>query len=221
VELDPTTLPWTSVYKILIGSVVPRPIGWISTVNPAGQPNLAPFSFFNVACANPPHVLFCPMVRSTDGQPKDTLRNVRQSGEFVANIATEALAQAVNLSSTEFPPEINEFEAAGLTAEPSAAVRPPRVAESPIHLECVLHQIVDLGTQPGGGSVVIGRVVHLHVRDEVLIPPDKIDLARLQPIARQAGNSYARVTDTLICPGGLTNRSDPMPRQYIGMAHTH
>jgi flavin reductase (DIM6/NTAB) family NADH-FMN oxidoreductase RutF len=194
-EIDPLSLPWNSVYKILIGSVVPRPIGWISSIDSEGCANLAPFSFFNVVCANPPHVLFCPMIRATDQKPKDTLRNVRASGEFVVNIVTEELAQAMNLTSTELPADVNEFELSGLTPQPSAVVRPPRVAESPLHFECKVATIFDIGDQPGSGSVVIGRVVHIHVREDVLIESDKIDLEKLKPIGRLAGSGYCRVTD--------------------------
>lgn len=195
-EINPSELPWKSVYKILIGSIVPRPIGWISSINLNGQPNLAPFSFFNIVCANPPHVVFSPMIRSTDQQPKDTLINVRATGEFVVNIATFALAEAVNISSTEFPPDVNEFERAGLDSITSSVVRPPRVAQSPIHFECRVAHIVDLGSIPGAGSVVIGEIVHIHVDESVLIGTDKIDLAKLDPIARLAGNAYCRVTET-------------------------
>ena len=145
--------------------------------------------FFTAAGANPPHVLFCPMIRATDGQPKDTLHNVRASGEFVVNIVTETLAAQMNITSTEFPAEVNEFAAAGLTPIPSVVVRPPRVAESPIHYECRLTQIIDLGQEAGAASVVIGQVVHLHVDDALLIGGDKIDIAQLQPIGRLAGNS--------------------------------
>ncbi len=160
-EINPTELPWNSIYKIMIGSIVPRPIGWISSVDEEGCPNLAPFSFFNAVCPNPPTVLFCPLIRGTDHQPKDTLRNVRQTGEFVVNIVTRALAEAMNVTSTEFPAQVDEFQAAGLTPAPSVVVRPPRVAESPIHYECKLDQVVEIGSQPGAGSIVIGRVVHL------------------------------------------------------------
>jgi flavin reductase (DIM6/NTAB) family NADH-FMN oxidoreductase RutF len=194
-EISPDALPRQSIYKILIGSVVPRPIGWISTVNASGQPNLAPFSFFNVVCPKPPTVLFCPMIRGTDGCPKDTLNNVKATGEFVVNIVTEPLMQAMNLSSTEFPVFVNEFEAAGLSAAPSRVVRPPRVGESPIHFECKLNQIVEIGDQPGGGSVVIGTILHIHIDQRVLIGEDKINWAELKPIGRLAGHSYTRVTD--------------------------
>lgn len=187
----------------MVGSVLPRPIGWISSINPSGQPNLAPFSFFNVASGNPPHVLFCPMVRGSDGQAKDTLRNVRagrkagdgRPGEFVVNIVTEALAERMNLTSGEFGPEVNEFMVAGLTPMPSMVVLPPRVGESPIHFECVVAHILDLGEGPGAASIVVGRIVHIHVDESVLKGTDKINLQALQPIGRLAGSAYTRVTD--------------------------
>jgi flavin reductase (DIM6/NTAB) family NADH-FMN oxidoreductase RutF len=190
-EISPEAISPASMYKLLVGSVVPRPIGWISSISETGVYNLAPFSFFNVASANPPHVLFCPTVRGTDGGRKDTLHNIRETGEFVVNIVTAQLGDAMNLTATEFPPDVDEFAMAGLTAVPSAVVRPPRVGESPIHFECQLAQIVDLG----GGHVVIGRVVHVHVDDRVLIGGDKIDVTALQPIGKLAGNAYTRVTD--------------------------
>lgn len=183
------------MYKIMIGSILPRPIGWISSINPDGCANLAPFSFFNAVCSNPATVIFCPSVRSTDSASKDTLNNVRSTGEFVVNIVTEELATAMNLTSTEFPSEIDEIEAAGLTPLPSKLVKPPRVGESPIHYECRVMEIINIGDAPGGGSIVVGRVVHLHVSEEVLLGTDKIDLARLKPVGRLAGNAYCRVTD--------------------------
>jgi flavin reductase (DIM6/NTAB) family NADH-FMN oxidoreductase RutF len=196
-EFTPDSLPWKSMYKLMIGSIVPRPIGWISTVDDQGQPNLAPFSFFNAAGATPPSVLFCPMVREVDAGQKDTLHHVRATAEFVVNIVTEALGPAMNLTATEFPSEVDEFAAAGLAPAASALVRPPRVAESPIHFECRVAHILDLGTEPGAASVVIGRVLLLHVADELLLGPDKIEIARLQPIGRLAGNGYCRVADSM------------------------
>jgi flavin reductase (DIM6/NTAB) family NADH-FMN oxidoreductase RutF len=194
-EITPSQLPHESIYKIMIGSVVPRPIGWISSIDPDGRHNLAPFSFFNVVCPKPPTVLFCPNIRGADGSQKDTLRNVRATGEFVVNILSEALAEAMNLSSAELPPEIDEFQFAGVTPVPSLIVKPPRVQESLIHYECRVTQIVDISDQPGGGSIVIGEVVHLHIDDSVLIGSDKINLSILQPIGRLAGAAYTRVTD--------------------------
>ena len=194
-EVTPYSVPWQTMYKLMIGSIVPRPIGWISTLNENGVPNLAPFSFFNAICANPPHVLFCPMIRSTDENPKDTLRNVRATGEFVVNIVTEELAKAMNQTSAELPPEVDEFAVAHLIAEPSVVVRPPRVAASPVHYECKVAQIVEIGDQPGAGSVVIGQVVHLHIDESVLIEGDKIDIEKLKPVGRLAGRAYTRVND--------------------------
>lgn len=194
-EASTEQLDWRSTYKIMIGSILPRPIGWISTVSAEGVRNLAPFSFFNAVCSNPPHVLFCPTVRGTDGAFKDTLRNVRESAEFVVNIVTEGVAEAMNISATEYPAEVDEFEQAGLTPAPSQTVRPPRVAESPIHFECRVAHIYDIGDHPGAGSVVIGRVLHLHVDDEMFVEGDKIDLEKLRPVGRLSGPRYCRVTD--------------------------
>jgi flavin reductase (DIM6/NTAB) family NADH-FMN oxidoreductase RutF len=196
-EIAPDSVPRASLYKILIGSVVPRPIGWISTVNASGQPNLAPFSFFNVVCAKPPTVLFCPMIRSTDGNTKDTLNNVKATGEFVVNIVSGELAEQMVETSVEIAADVNEFELAGLESAPSEVVKPPRVAASPIHFECKLTQIVEIGNNPGGGSVVIGEIVHLHVDERVLFDEDKIDLAALKPIGRLAGSAYVRMTDLI------------------------
>ncbi len=202
------SLPHQAVYKILTGAVLPRPIGWISSINEAGQANLAPFSFFNVVCANPPTVLFCPMYSSARQSKKNTLHNVASTGEFVVNIVTEALANAMNLTSGEYPDEVSEFDVAGVTPTASVAVKPPRVAESPIHFECRVQQIIEIGSGAGSGAVVIGQVVHLHVDDAVLLGEDKIDLSKLQPIGRLAGTAYTRVTDVfdLVRPPAESNK---------------
>lgn len=192
-ELDPSTLSHQSIYKILTGSILPRPIGWISSIDLDGRPNLAPFSFFNVVCSNPPTLLFCPMIRGVDGSPKDTLINVRLTGEFVVNIVTEYLLKAMNDTSIEAPSEFNEFEFAGLTLSPSVTVRPPRVLESPIHFECKVNQIVDINNAPGGGSIVIGTITHIHAEERVMLGTDKINLTALQPIGRLMGAAYCRV----------------------------
>jgi flavin reductase (DIM6/NTAB) family NADH-FMN oxidoreductase RutF len=199
-EINPEQLPWQAIYKIMISSILPRPIGWISTVDAAGHPNLAPFSFFNAVASRPPTVVFCPTIREFDSGPKDTLRNVRATGEFVVNIVTEALAEAMNVTSTEFPSDVDEFVAAGVTAERSAVVAAPRVAESPIHFECRVEQIVEVGGGPGGGALVVGRIVHLHVAPSVMAGEDKIDLGALRPIGRLSGAGYCRVTDVFLMP---------------------
>ncbi|RJP49100.1 MAG: flavin reductase family protein [Anaerolineaceae bacterium] len=194
-EWNPNELPHQSVYKLLTGAILPRPIGWISSMDADGHPNLAPFSFFNVVCARPPTVVFCPLIRGTDGKTKDTLNNVRATNEFVVNIVSEDLVEAMVLSSVEAPPEMNEFEFARVTAEPSVTVRPPRVRESRVHFECRVRQIVEISPEPGGGSLVIGEVLHIHVDESVLMGGDKINLAALRPVGRLAGGSYVRVTD--------------------------
>jgi flavin reductase (DIM6/NTAB) family NADH-FMN oxidoreductase RutF len=196
-EINPDALPHQSIYKILTGSVLPRPIGWISSLDLQGRPNLAPFSFFNVVCSNPPTVLFCPLIRGIDGNKKDTLNNVRATNEFVVNIVTESLLPAMNASSVEASPGFNEFEFAGLTPAPSILVKPPRVAESPIHFECKVREIIDINNAPGGGSIVIGTIVHIHVEDRVLLGEDKINLTTLQPVGRLAGGAYSRVTEII------------------------
>ncbi len=194
-EINPADISQKSMYKLLSGSILPRPIAWVSTVDQAGEHNLAPFSFFNAVSSNPPYVLFCPNVRGTDGRQKDTYYNIQATGEFVVNIVTESTAAAMNLTAQELPADVDEFKLAGVTPVPSQAIQPPRVRESPINFECVLNQIVELGDGPGGGSVIIGRVVHLHVSDSVLMDGDKINLEALQPVGRLAGADYTRVTD--------------------------
>jgi flavin reductase (DIM6/NTAB) family NADH-FMN oxidoreductase RutF len=196
-EINPNDLPHSSVYKLLTGSILPRPIGWISTVNAQGRPNLAPFSFFNAVCSKPPTVVFCPLIRGRDGKTKDTLNNVRATNEFVVNIVAEELLPAMNLSSVEAPPDLNEFEFAGVTPAASHAVRPPRVQESPVHFECRVRQIVEISSEPGGGSLVIGEVLHIHVAERVLVGGDKINLAALKPVGRLAGGGYARIADVI------------------------
>jgi flavin reductase (DIM6/NTAB) family NADH-FMN oxidoreductase RutF len=196
-EIDPTTLPYQSIYKILTGSVLPRPIGWISSIDMDGRPNLAPFSFFNVVCSNPPTILFCPLIRGTDGNTKDTLNNVRSTHEFVVNIVTEELLNAMNATSIEGPPDFSEIEFAGLTLAPSVTVKPPRVAESPIHFECKVKQIIDINDAPGGGSIVIGTITHIHTEERVMLGLDKINLMALKPIGRLMGSGYCRVTNII------------------------
>jgi flavin reductase (DIM6/NTAB) family NADH-FMN oxidoreductase RutF len=196
--IDPSALERQNMYKLLIGSVVPRPIAWVSTISPGGRPNLAPFSYFNIACANPPTLLFCPN-RRADGSKKDTLLNIEATGEYVIHIVDEARVEQMNRTSAEFPPEVDEFEQAGLTPSPSRRVRPARVAEAPIAFECRLFQIVPVGDAPSGGDVVIGRVLLVHIRDDVR-PDTDVDLRALRPVARLAGSGYARITDTFDLP---------------------
>lgn len=196
--IEPHTLPWQDAYKLLIGSVLPRPIALVSTVDAEGTANLAPFSFFTAICAEPMLVCFAPMLRGGDGHRKDTLNNILQTNEFVINIVSEPLAAPMNACSREYPPDVDEFLQSGLSKAPSFIVKPPRVEQSLIHLECVLEQALHFGDTPGAGSLVIGRVVMLHIRDE-LYQNGKVDIALLQPLGRMAGQIFTRaVADTFV-----------------------
>jgi flavin reductase (DIM6/NTAB) family NADH-FMN oxidoreductase RutF len=189
--IDPATTEPRDLYKILIGSVVPRPIGFISTVSTGGVFNLAPFSFFNAVTGNPPVVAFTASFRDPR---KDSYVNIKSTGEFVVNIVSEAIAEKMNLTSGEYPHEHDEFAISGLTPVASDLVKPPRVAESPVNMECKLLQIVDISDLPFGGSLILGRVVRFHVDDHV-VDNFRIDPEKLRAIGRMGGNEYARTRD--------------------------
>ena len=192
-DFDPEALPVAERYGLLISLVAPRPIAWVSTVDAEGRANLAPFSFFTGITASPMTVCFCP-ANHRDGRKKDTLANIEATGEFVINVVGEDLAERMNRTSTEFPPGVSEFEQAGLTPEPSAKVRPPRVKESPSQLECHTLQIVRVGEGPLAGNLVIGKVVHIRVSDSVW-KEGRISHRDLKPIGRLEATWYARVSD--------------------------
>jgi len=186
---DPQT-----VYKALIGVVNPRPIAWVTSVDALGRVNLAPFSFFNAFGASPPVVIFSPVVRR-DGGFKDTLLNVQATGEFVLNAAVESLSEQVNQTSRELPHGENEAEQAGLRLVPSVLVRPPRVADSPVQMECKLLQVLPIGSGPGAANLVIGEVLLFHIDDAVLDDRGQVDPRKLRTIARLGGDTYCRSTD--------------------------
>jgi flavin reductase (DIM6/NTAB) family NADH-FMN oxidoreductase RutF len=196
--IDPAEQTVLESYKLMTGLIVPRPVALVSTVDRDGIANVAPFSFFSGVGANPPTVLFCPSLRSAGaGRPddrKDTLRNVEQTGEFVVNIVSDAIAAAANTTAADVGPEIDEFLLAGLTAIPSEVVRAPRVAESPAQLECKLQQIVFAGQGSGAGVVVIGEIVRFHLRLD-LESNFRIDPARLDAVGRMAGNTWVRTRE--------------------------
>jgi flavin reductase (DIM6/NTAB) family NADH-FMN oxidoreductase RutF len=194
VIVDPAAADYRDVYKLMTGVIVPRPIAFVSTVSTDGVRNLAPFSFFTGISANPPVICFSPMVRGSDGRRKDTLRNVEATGEFVVNVVSEDFGPQMNACSGEYPPEVDEFEVSGLTAVPSDIVKPPRVAESRINMECRLVQVVHVSPKPLGGSIVLGEVLRFHIRDE-LFDRYKIDPDRLRAIGRMGGPTYVRVSD--------------------------
>jgi flavin reductase (DIM6/NTAB) family NADH-FMN oxidoreductase RutF len=193
-HLEPTPQNAPDVYHQLVGLVTPRPIAWVTTVSPAGVVNLAPFSFFNTFGANPPVVVFSP-TNKRDGSKKDTLRNVEAGGEFVVNASVAALAEKVNLTSKELPPDQSEIELAGLHTTPSVKVSPPRVTESPAALECKVLQIVPVGNGPISANLIIGEVVMIHVADEVLDAAGRPDPRKLKTVARLGGDFWCHTSD--------------------------
>ncbi len=188
---DPADLTGTERYKLLIGSVVPRPIGWIGTVDADGVRNLAPYSFFNVVAGTPPTVVFSAGRRGDAA--KDTLANVLATGEFTVNVVDEDLAEAMNLTSGEYGPEVDEAAMAGIEMAPGAVVAAPQVTASPVRLECRLVRTVELD-EPPTNTVVFGRVVWIHVRSD-LLDGTRVDPIRLRAVGRMAGSGYTRTVD--------------------------
>lgn len=176
--------------------IVPRPIGWISSLDADGVPNLAPYSFFNGVSYAPPVVMFASNGPQPHG-PKDTITNIESTAEFVVNMATWDLRDKMNATCAPLKPDIDEFVYAGLTAEPSRLVRPPRVAESPIHLECVYLQTVELPSDDplARNAMVLGRVVGIHIRDDVLCD-GLVDMAKIRPLSRLGYMDYAVIDET-------------------------
>ncbi|WP_413711715.1 flavin reductase family protein [Rhizobium sp. Rhizsp82] len=195
--IDAEALDATQAYKLLIATVVPRAIGWLSTLSTDGVANLAPFSFFTVVGRKPP-VLSISMQPKSDGLTlKDSFVNIRDTGEFVANLATLGLAGQMHRSAIEHPSDVDEFEATGLEKTPSTIVRPPRVALAPVAMECKLDRIIPVGDL--GDHVVWGRVVRFHIRDDAYLEGGRIDTAALSPIGRLAAE-YTLVENVFTAP---------------------
>ena len=195
-KIDLVEMDRAEAYKLFITAIVPRPIGWISTLSAEGVPNAAPFSWFNAVCGDPLMVMAA--VGKRKAQMKDTSANIRDTGDFVVNIVSESCAEKMVQSSAEYPPEVSEFEAAGLTPLPSEVVKPARIAQSPIHIECQLEQIIPLGNN--STDLVIGRCVRMHISESVLAPDGRIDAAKLRPLARLGRDEYTVVTDLIRFP---------------------
>jgi flavin reductase (DIM6/NTAB) family NADH-FMN oxidoreductase RutF len=184
--------------------VVPRPIGWISTLSREGVANLAPYSQFQNLTFDPPYVMFAAN-QKTDGNRKDSVVNAEQCGEFVYNMATYDLREEMNNSSQEVPPHVDEFELVGVTKVPSTIVKPFRVGESPVQFECRYHQTLRL---PGNGTmgtvdVIVGRVLGVHIKDEFILPEGKLDILGMRPIARLGYHDYACIESLfeMVIPG--------------------
>lgn len=180
-------------HALLTPLIAPRPIAFVSTLSAAGVGNLAPFSFFAMGGQNPQGVAFCPTA-DRDGNPKDTLRNIRETGEFTINIVSRAMAERVNQASAPYPAEVDEFDVTGFTRVASTMVKPPRVEEAPAALECRVFHLVPQGSGPLHGTWVIGEVLVAHIRDEMLGPDGLPDTAKVQPAARLGRNEWSSVT---------------------------
>jgi flavin reductase (DIM6/NTAB) family NADH-FMN oxidoreductase RutF len=191
-RIVPSELPVPKVHGYLLGAIGPRPICFASTVDADGKPNLSPFSFFNVFGANPPLCIFSPARSGLTNTNKDTYHNAKATGEVVINVVTHAMVQQMSLSSTAYPPGVNEFEKAGFTAVASELVKPFRVKESPAQLECKVKQVIETGDGPGAGNLIICEVVLMHVNEEVLDTNGRIDQQKIDLVARMGGDWYCR-----------------------------
>jgi flavin reductase (DIM6/NTAB) family NADH-FMN oxidoreductase RutF len=189
----PGDLSPREAYALLLHCVSPRPIAFVSTLCPDGRPNLAPFSYFMAGGAHPPSVVISPTT-ARDGSPKDTLRNIEATGEYTISVVTRAMAERMNRASAEYPYGVSEWEEAGFAPAPARVVKPPRVAESPLALECRLHRIVPHGDGPLSANYVIGEVVCFHVAGSLRTADGAVDPTRVDYVARMGGDWYARAT---------------------------
>ena len=209
ISFNPKDYTTQKLHSFLLSAVAPRPIAFASTIDKKGQPNLSPFSFFNVFSSNPPILVFSPNRRVRDNTPKDTLENAEDTREVVINVVNYDIVQQTSLSSTEYQKGINEFEKAGLTMIKSDLVKPYRVAESPVQFECKISEIIRLGTEGGAGNLIICEIVKIHVAEEVLDDQNNIIQEKLDLIARAGGNYYSRSKKGFF--------EVPKPNQNIGI----
>ena len=193
-EIDPTQETPRDFYFRMVSLITPRPIAWVSTLSNEGVPNLAPYSFFNGISAAPPSVVFSP-VNKPDGSKKDTVINIEQNQEFVINVVSRSIAEKMNVTAGDYPFEESEFDAAGLTPLPSQTVKPFRVAESLAHFECELIQIVNVGEGPLAANLVIGKIKHLHINDDVIDENGRVNAEKLDNVGRLGGALYSTTRD--------------------------
>jgi len=195
-DIDAAKISWQDQYKLMVGSVTPRPIALVTTLGRDG-PNAAPFSFFNAVGSDPAMLMFS--VGDRSGKAKDTVRNIRETPEFVVHIVSDEIKDKMNVCAVDYPYGVNELEKAGFTAVPSSRIRVPRIAEAPVALECRLMQIVELGRKPY--HVVFGEVVYFHYHEGIVNERFHVDVGRINPIGRLAGKGgYTRVTDRFEMP---------------------
>lgn len=195
ISIDPKEIPTPKLHGYLLGAVAPRPIAFASTIDAEGNPNLSPFSFFNVFSANPPVMIFSPARRVRGNTTKHTLENAMATKEVVINVVTYSMAHQMSLSSSEYPQGVNEFEKAGFTMLKSDVVAPFRVAESPVQFECKVTEVIHLGNEGGAGNLIVCEVVRLHIDEVVLDENGAIDQHKIDLVARAGGSFYSRAKE--------------------------
>lgn len=191
VQFDPAQLSEAQQYKLMTGTIVPRPIALVTTLGELG-PNAAPFSLFNLVATEPP-ILFISVGNQVDGREKDTIQNLRKNPEFVVHIVSHAMAERMNVCSTNFPTGVNELEKAGFSVVPACKVSPPRIAESPAQFECRVLNVIDIGARH---HMVLGEVLWFHYREDVIDERQRVSFEKLDPVGRLSGPMYARLTET-------------------------
>jgi flavin reductase (DIM6/NTAB) family NADH-FMN oxidoreductase RutF len=195
ISIDPKEISTGKLHGYLLGAIAPRPIAFASTIDADGNPNLSPFSFFNVFSANPPIMIFSPARRVRGNTTKHTLENAMETKEVVINVVNYDIVQQMSLSSTEYAKGVNEFEKAGFTMLKSEKVKPFRVAESPVQFECKVNEIIHLGNEGGAGNLIICEVVRLHINEAVLDENGAIDQHKIDLVARAGGSYYSRAKE--------------------------
>jgi flavin reductase (DIM6/NTAB) family NADH-FMN oxidoreductase RutF len=207
-DIKPENLSPLDIYKILTGCVLPRPIAWVSTIDASGNLNLAPFSFFTVASVNPPVLCFSPLLHD-DHVEKDTLVNIRQVGEFVVNVVSYNLVTQMNQTSAAYKSGVNEFEMAGLTARPSAMVKPPGVLEALVRFECTLQQVISFGHDILAGNLILGHIRCIYLHPDIY-SEGRVDIVALDTVGRLAGNYFSTIRDRFDIPRPKLTGDEPI-----------
>lgn len=211
-SFDPKSLSQPELHQFLLTAVAPRPIALASTIDKDGKVNLAPFSFFNVFSSNPPILIFSPARSGRDNSTKHTYQNVKKVSEVVVNIVNFDIVEQMSLSSTAYDKGINEFEKAGFSEVASTLIKPPRVAEAPVSLECKVNKVIELGENPGAGNLIIAEVIMMHAQARFLDEKGKLDTRKLDLVARMGGSDYCRAL-----PESLFEIPKPIRQKGIGV----
>ncbi len=192
--IDPTQLPTKEMYQFLVGAVAPRPIAFVSTIDQEGRTNLAPYSFFNVFSSNPPIAIFAPSRRVKDNETKDTLHNAQATGEVVINLVNYAISRQMAITSIQYPADVSEFDKSGLTPIPSELVKPPRVKESPVQMECKVREIISMGSEGGSGQLIICEILRMHIDEAIIDDRNRIDPHKADLMGRLGRAYYVRAS---------------------------